>query len=54
MNEIDRLKMGVDGSGSEEIDVYVRGNKKEVKVKVKGKIKSGFKDELKKRDVGEK
>jgi len=52
VNETARFHMGVDGSGSAELAVSVRGPNTEVPVKVTGNIHSGFTAEFTPRDVG--
>ncbi|XP_023727803.1 filamin-C isoform X3 [Cryptotermes secundus] len=52
VNEIARFHMGVDGSGSAELAVSVRGPTTELPVKVTGNIHSGFTAEFTPRDVG--
>ncbi|KDR11639.1 Filamin-A [Zootermopsis nevadensis] len=52
VNEIARFHMGVDGNGSAELAVSVRGPTTELPVKVTGNIHSGFTAEFTPRDVG--
>ncbi|XP_069676636.1 filamin-A isoform X2 [Periplaneta americana] len=52
VNEVARFHMGVDGSGSAELAVSVRGPTTELPVKVTGNIHSGFTAEFTPRDVG--
>ncbi|XP_068086528.1 filamin-A isoform X1 [Anabrus simplex] len=52
VNEVARFHMGVDGSGSAELAVSVRGPNGELPVKVTGNIHSGFTAEFTPRDVG--
>ncbi|KAJ8873544.1 hypothetical protein PR048_024362 [Dryococelus australis] len=52
VNEVARFHMGVDGSGSAELAVSVRGPTGELPVKVTGNIHSGFTAEFTPRDVG--
>ncbi|XP_063231927.1 LOW QUALITY PROTEIN: filamin-C [Bacillus rossius redtenbacheri] len=52
VNEVARFHMGVDGSGSAELAVSVRGPAGELPVKVTGNIHSGFTAEFTPREVG--
>ncbi|XP_049948482.1 filamin-A [Schistocerca serialis cubense] len=52
VNEVARFHMAVDGSGSAELAVSVRGPSSELPVKVTGNIHSGFTAEFTPREVG--